>query len=614
MPQSKKNTYGLSTSQIKDSQLFEVAWEVCNQVGGIHTVIKSKVESALSQWGQSRYCLIGPYVHKDVSAVFDPIDESDTLIGRAVNRMRSWGFEVHYGRWLVSGRPKVVLLNPNFGLDNLGNLKKSLWESHYIPSGDGDHLIDQVLSLGQQIAVFFKALHEENHDHKNLIGHFHEWMVGTVIPELRREDIPITTVFTTHATILGRYLAMNDPEFYTNLVNGTYDWQSEATHFNIESQVAIERAAAHGAHIFTTVSEVTARECEYLVGRKVDCVLPNGINIEKFEALHEFQNLHRTYKQKIDQFVMGHFFQSYSFDLDNTLYFFTSGRYEYKNKGFDLTLEALARLNHRLKEMNSDKTIVFFFITKRPYYSINAECLHSRAVMQEIRQICDDIEEQVGNRLFYMATSQQKNQLPHMQEMVDESLRLKLRRTVQAWRSDKLPSVVTHNLVDDHKDEILNFIRSSGLINRPEDRVKIVYHPDFVSSMNPLFGMDYSQFVRGCHMGVFPSYYEPWGYTPLECVASGIPAVTSDLSGFGDFVLNHLEQNDYAGIYVNNRKHGNYHNSADDLTDTLFKFTQKDRRERIALRNSVEESSTHFDWESLSRFYGNAYHMALERS
>jgi glycogen(starch) synthase len=436
-------------------------------------------------------------------------------------------------------------------------------------------------------------------------------MAAVPIPPIRRQQLPMTTVFTTHATMLGRYLAQNDPLFYEYLP--FYDWEKEARHFNIDARVRIERAAAHGSHVFTTVSDVTNEECKHLLGRSCDAILPNGINIERFEALHEFQNLHLRYKKKIHQFVMGHFFQSYSFDLDNTLYFFTSGRYEYQNKGYDLTLEALARLNWKLKQANSPMTVVTFFITKQPYHSVNPEVLHSRAVMEEVRQTCDLIQRRVGEMLFHAAASSFDHRMPDLNQFVDEGLRIRLRRTLQSWKSHELPRIVTHNLMNDGEDAILNFMRSANLVNDASDRVKVIYHPDFISATNPLFGMDYGHFVRGCHMGIFPSYYEPWGYTPLECTASGVPAVTSDLSGFGDYVLKSMSDHNERGIFVINRRHGDYHRSAEQLADLLFNFVTLSRRDRISQRNIVESSSVFFDWEYLAAHYEEAYKIALER-
>ncbi len=599
----------ITKKETERSLLVEVAWEVCNQIGGIYTVIRSKVPNMVERWG-SNYVLVGPAVHPNVSAVFDPLDDYDDPVGQAVLKMRENGYEVSYGHWLVAGRPKVVLFNPFNMYGRLGDYKFDLWNKHGIGTPGEDDLINQVISFGYQTKEFFAHLSREMPEGKHVMGHFHEWMAGIPIPLIRRDNLPVATVFTTHATMLGRYLAMNDPLFYEYMP--FYNWEHEAKHFNIDPQVRIERAAAHGSHIFTTVSEVTAEECKHLLGRKTDLILPNGIEIERFEALHEFQNLHLEYKQKIHQFVMGHFFQSYSFDLDKTLYFFTSGRYEYRNKGFDITLEALARLNWRLKEENVPINVVMFFITKRPFRSINPRVLHSRAVMEEIRETCEAIQKQVGQRLFYAAATSSDHRLPDLNNFVDDYMRLRLRRTLQSWKSKTLPFIVTHDLYDDQKDEVLNFMRSANLVNNVSDRVKMVYHPDFISPTNPLFGMEYGQFVRGCHLGIFPSYYEPWGYTPLECVASGVPTMTSDLSGFGDYVLNSMKDYEERGIYVVKRRQGSYERSAAELADMLFRFVQMSRRDRIAQRNRVESTSVYFDWQLLASHYDDAHMAALK--
>jgi glycogen(starch) synthase len=589
--------------------LVETAWEVCNQVGGIYTVIRSKLPVITKSWG-SDYCLIGPYIHPDVTARFEPTDEYDNPFGKVVLKMREMGYEVHFGRWLVSGRPLVVLFDPRKLTDRLGDAKYRLWEHHQIGTPHDDSMIDQVVLFGELIRLYFSLLaDQESASGTQIIGHFHEWMAGTAIPDLRRENVNIRIVFTTHATLLGRYLAMNDPGFYGNLP--FYDWQKEAAHFNIEPSVRIERAAAHGAHVLTTVSELTANECEYLLGRKAQVILPNGLNINRFAVVHEVQNLHHKFKTRINEFVMGHFFQSYHFDLNNTLYFFTSGRYEYKNKGYDLTLEALRRLNERLKQAGSDLTIVMFFITKRPFYSINPDVLHSRAVMLEIRQTCDIIVDYVRENFFNSAASGSSLKMPDLNEFVPENWRLRLRRNLQSWKSDGLPSVITHNLVDDSTDEILGFLRSANLVNHPSDRVKVVYHPDFLSPTNPFFGIEYGEFVRGCHLGIFPSYYEPWGYTPVECLASGVPAITSDLAGFGNYLLHNLPEAEGNAIRVVERHHKSFDEAAEELTDKMFDFVLQKQRDRISQRYVAEKLSMQFDWEHLISHYETAYEAAL---
>jgi glycogen(starch) synthase len=503
------------------------------------------------------------------------------------------------------------LFNPHvIEAKTLNVVKYLLWKNHGISMPPDNPLINDVVSLAFQVKMFLDELMALIEPERPVIAHFHEWMAGLPILDIRRENMRIKTIFTTHATQLGRHLAINSPMFYAHLP--FFKWEEEARKFNIETEVRIEFACANKAHLLTTVSAVTARECKHLLKRNPEYILPNGLNIERFEALFEFQNLHATYKDEIHQFVMGHFFQSYSFDLDKTMYFFTSGRYEFKNKGFDLTLEALYRLNRRLKAENADVTVVMFFVTRRDFTHIRPEVLQSRAVMEEIRQTCMAIERQVGKRLFLESTVREDHRLPNLSDFVDDYWKLRYRRIIQSWKSKKNPEVLTHQLVDEEHDEIYQFLKSRNMLNHAEDKVKIVYHPDFINSSNPLFAMEYNQFVRGCNLGIFPSYYEPWGYTPLECMASGIPAVTSDLSGFGDYLLHHLPQHEDYGLHVIERGKRTFDYSANQLMEVMYNFLQQSRRERMMQRNNVENNSGIFDWLNLISYYQEAYQGLLK--
>jgi glycogen(starch) synthase len=597
-------------STSKRKLLLEVAWEVCNQVGGIYTVIRSKVPAMVEKWDDN-YVALGPYFPQKAAAEFEPIVDSDeTEIGQTVSKMRQMGYRVEYGYWLITGRPRVVLFDIySMPVQQLNEIKGRLWRDHKLPTLNVEDLVNQTIVFGDMVRQFMTILAENHARRVDFVAHFHEWMASTGLPDLRKDNVRIATVFTTHATMLGRYLAQNEAGFYGKLP--FFDWLREAQHYGIETQATIERLAALQAHVFTTVSDVTARECEVFLGRNPDLVLPNGLNVTRFAATHEFQNLHVRYKDKIHEFIMGHFFQSYSFDLDKTLYFFTSGRFEFSNKGYDLTLEALARLNYRMKQEEMDMTVVMFLVTRQPYTSINPDVLHSRALLDEIHETCENIEKQVGERLFLAAASQNDTKIPDLNSFIDEYWRLRLRRTIQSWKTKTLPPFVTHNLVQE--DDMTRFIEQSNLVNNESDRVKIVYHPDFIASTNPLFGLDYSQFVRGCHLGVFPSYYEPWGYTPLECVVRGIPTVTSDQSGFGDFIMQIMRDYENRGIYVVNRRTNSFNEAADQLADMLYRFVRLSQRDRIQQRNRVENIAEIFDWHSLRSYYDTAHDLALKR-
>ena len=587
--------------------LVEVAWETCNQVGGIYTVLRSKAPTLTEAWGD-RYVLVGPYQPGSAAIEFEA-ESPEGPIGQAVEQLRGEGLGVHYGRWLVTGRPRLVLLNYLDVFSYLHDVKYRLWDEHHIATPADDELINNAVAFGEACRRFLTILAECDAGQHRLVAHFHEWMSGAAIPMLRRQCWPGATVFTTHATVLGRFLAMSGRGYYGKLPH--YDPDREAAAFNVEPQYRLERAAAHGAHVFTTVSDLTAQECQCLLGRRPDGLVPNGLNIRRFEALHELQNLHRIYKEKIHEFTVGHFFPSYSFDLDRTLYLFTSGRYEPRNKGMDVTIEALARLNHRLQQEATPVTVVAFIITNRPVNSINVTALNSRAILEEFRTATAKIGRQVGRKLFAAAVT---GTVPDLNMLADDYWLLRLRRAMHTWRRLLPPGIVTHDLVDDVHDQILNQLRAARLWNQQQNPVKVIYLPQFITPANPLVGLEYEQFVRGCHLGVFPSYYEPWGYTPLESIALGTPAVTSDLSGFGSYLHQILPDHDEHGLYVLRRRNVPDETVVAQLTDYLHRFVKLNRRQRIALRTNVEGFSVHFDWHHLAAYYREAHQLALDRS
>lgn len=590
---------------------FEVSTEVCNQVGGIYQVIRSKAPTMVQRWGE-RYCLIGPYVERQASLEFEASPPSGPW-QRLVEALAQDRLRVHHGYWMVSGRPRALLLEHQLPPSRLDQIKYLMWEHHGITMPPGDWAIDLSVSFGDAVLRLLRkasTIWPWNIDRglPRILAHFHEWLGGLAIAEVRRERLPVATVFTTHATLLGRYIASNDERFYDHLPG--LDQEYEAKKYLVEAPHRIERACAHGAHVFTTVSSITGEECATLLGRKPDLLLPNGINIGQYDVMHEFQTMHAEYKERIHRFVMGHFYPSYSFDLERTLYVFTSGRFEPRNKGFDLCLEAMARLNAQLKAFGIPTTVVFFIVTKKPTRSIHPLVLEKRGVLNELREVCREIMERVGEGLFPRAA---KGERVNIDEMVDPYWAMRYRRTQQALKSSGLPPVVTHVMDDDATDPILVHLRHLQLFNRPEDPVKVVYHPDFISPTSPLWGLDYDQFVRGCHVGIFPSAYEPWGYTPLECIAMGVPAITSDLAGFGRYVDEQMSGHDTWGLHVLKRRGRGFHDSAADLARWLLAFCRLERRGRIDLRNEVERHAAEFDWSRLGRWYHQAHDLAVER-
>ena len=432
------------------------------------------------------------------------------------------------------------------------------------------------------------------------------------LPLTKRRRIDVTTIFTTHATLLGRYLCAGNVDFYNNLQ--WFDVDAEAGKRGIYHRYCIERAAAHSADVFTTVSHITAYESEHLLKRKPDGVLPNGLNVKKFSATHEFQNLHETHKARIHDFVRGHFYGHNDFDPDKTLYMFTAGRYEYRNKGVDMFIESLARLNWRLKSANSDMTVVAFIIMPAQTSSLTVEALKGQAVIKSLRDTIKVIEDNVGKKLFERSLLWHEGaQLPEDKELLTPQDKIMLRRRLFAMKRHNLPPVVTHNMANDAEDPILNQIRRCQLFNHPSDRVKVIFHPEFLNSANPVLPMDYDDFVRGTHMGVFSSYYEPWGYTPAECTVMGIPSITTNLSGFGCYMEELIENAADYGIYIVDRRTKGVDDSVNQLTEYMYEFTTKSKRQRINQRNRTERLSDLLDWKRMGLEYVKARQLALRR-
>ncbi|XP_040571396.1 glycogen [starch] synthase [Lepeophtheirus salmonis] len=590
---------------------FECAWEVANKVGGIYTVIRSKTGVTVSELGD-QYALLGPYIeHKAKQEIEEQEFELHHPLGQAVEQMRERGYVLHTGRWLVDGNPQVILFDIGSAAFKLNDIKQDLFEKAGIGIPHSDAETNDITIFGNMVAEFLGSFHYWSQGYADvpphIVAHFHEWMSGVGLIFSRLWKLEIATVFTTHATLLGRMLCAGSTDFYNNL--SKFDLDEEAGKRGFYHRYCLERAAASLSDCFTTVSDITSVEAEYLIQRKPDIITPNGLNVTR--DLHEFQNLHAISKNKINDFVRGHFYGHFDFDLDKTLYLFSAGRYEFINKGVDIFIESLARLNFMLQQSGTDRTIVVFLIFPAMNKGFNVESLRGHAVTKALKDTIDKVQKEIGERMFDICS---KGHLPESDDLLFKSDIVRLKRCVYAAETAGTPPITTHNIVNDADDSIINAIRRCKLFNNKSDRVKIIFHPEFLSSTNPLFGLDYNEFVRGCHLGVFPSYYEPWGYTPAECTIMGIPSITTNLSGFGCFMEEHVVDPQSYGIYVVDRRHKGLDESINDLSNFIYEFSRMNRRQRIIMRNRTERLSDLLDWKSLGIYYRQARMIALKHT
>ncbi|WP_159471375.1 glycogen/starch synthase [Dyadobacter sp. 3J3] len=591
--------------------LFEVAWEICNQVGGIYTFIKSKIPAVMDV-REDNYYLIGPYFPDTSKLDFKSVVVTgECPVGKTILLMRDMGYEIHLGYWLLeSSRPLVILFNPDSHLPNLNQVKAKLWNDHQISSLRADVLTDKVLAFGEIIRIFFTTLRNFSNDDQDLIAHFHEWMSASCLPQLHDDKIKIATVFTAHATVFGRYLAPNEYDYYNKL--STYDLDEKAAHYNIEAQTGIEKAAAQHANVLTTVSAQCAKECELFLGRYPDSILPNGLNFkQKFP--HESFSQHQKYRSMIDEFVKGLFFPSYHFNTEKTLYFFTSGRYEYRNKGFDITLKAIEQFKEKLQEMDSDITVILFIVSPRPHYSVKANAMEARSRYQHMQKLCRKISSKLGPRIYASVTHDGGSTLPDINKLLDDELLQDWKKTVAGFKQKQLPAVATHHLI--HEDEITDFCRAAGFDNSKNSAVKVVYHNDFIERATSLLGIDYAEFISGCHLGIFPDLYQPWGYAPMESVVLGTPTIISNHSGFGQFIQDNVPDYEDKDIYMLDRKFQSDEAAVYQLSEMLYDFTINFVNNQFIPRSSVKDTAIeNLCWSEIQPRYEENYNMAMMRS
>uniref|UniRef100_A0A8C3BLD4 Glycogen [starch] synthase n=1 Tax=Cairina moschata TaxID=8855 RepID=A0A8C3BLD4_CAIMO len=459
------------------------------------------------------------------------------------------GLQVHFGRWLIEGSPAVVLLDVGATAWSLERWKGELWESCAIGIPWYDREANDAVLFGFLVAWFLGEFAAQSEGRPFIVGHFHEWLAGLGLVLSRARRLPVATIFTTHATLLGRYLCAGSffggsVRFFLGLL-GFF-----ASAFFWGGSVGLR-----GAFWGRGAARDAPPRCRHL-----------------------------------------------DFDLDKTLFFFIAGRYEFSNKGADIFLEALARLNYLLRVNGSETTVVAFFIMPARTNNFNVESLKGQAVRKQLWDTANTVKEKFGKKLYESLL------------MLDREDFTMMKRAIFATQRQSFPPVCTHNMLDDATDPILTTIRRIGLFNSSNDRVKIIFHPEFLSSTSPLLPVDYEEFVRGCHLGVFPSYYEPWGYTPAECTVMGIPSVSTNLSGFGCFMEEHIADPSAYGIYIVDRRFRAPEESCAQLTAFLYGFCQQSRRQRIVQRNRTERLSDLLDWKYLGRYYTSARRMALAKA
>ena len=543
--------------QLLPDYIFESSWEVCNKVGGIYTVLSTRAKT-LQEALQDKIVFIGPDFWKEQESPY--FKEDKTLFANWQSEANKQGLKVRVGRWTVPGEPIAILVDFNPYFEKKDEIYGWLWEHYQVDSlhAYGDY--DEASMFSYAAALVVESFYNYYLDlSKKVIYHANEWMCGLGALYINNKLPQIGTIFTTHATSIGRSIAGNMKPLYDYLF--AYNGDQMAGELNMQSKHSIEKQTAHFVDCFTTVSDITAKECVELLDKPVDVVLPNGFDDSFVPSAQTFSRKRKVARKKmldIANALLGE-------DLgDDTLLISTSGRYEFRNKGIDVFVEAMNRL---LRDRDLKKKVVAFI-----------------EVPGWVGEPRKDLQERLK--------SGQKYDTP-----LD------------------VPQV-THWLHNMSHDNVLGMMKYYDMHNRQDEKVKVIFLPCYLDGKDGIVNLTYYDIVLGNDLCIYPSYYEPWGYTPLEAVAFKVPCITTDLAGFGLWAntvfgkYGEIED----GVKVIHRTDYNYSEVADNIKDTVAAYSTMDKKQIDACRKHAGELSKKALWNEFIKYYYEAYDIALTKA
>lgn len=537
--------------------LFESSWEVCNKVGGIYTVLSTKAHT-LQRSFKDKLIFIGPDVWADTNAP-DFIEEDVLFADWKTYTKTTENLRVKVGRWNVPGTPPVILVDFKPFFKERDSFFFSMWESFRVDSihayGDYDESCIFAYAVGKVIESFYHFYKLEN---KKVAALFNEWMLGMGALYIKKQLPAVATLFTTHATSIGRSIAGNNKALYAYMDG--YNGDQMAGELNMEAKHSLEKQTALHVDCFTTVSDITARECKQLLDKAPDIVTPNGFEPNFVPSDKEYDKKRMAARRdllNVAEKLLGCPISPDAFLVS------TSGRYEYRNKGIDVFIEAMNRVRT------------------------------SGRLQREVVA-------------FIMVPAWVRDARADLKEVIDKNI-----RTTSLMQ---MP-FVTHWLNQMEQDKVLNYISHAGFTNSATDKLKIIFVPCYLDGRDGILNKLYYDLLIGMDATVYPSYYEPWGYTPLESIAFGIPTITTDLAGFGLWAKKHVTGNNISeGVAVVNRDDFNYFEVADAITSSILALAGKDKKEMAEIRKRSFCLAAKAEWSKFIVYYEEAFRIALEHA
>jgi len=543
------------TKQIAPDYLFESSWEVCNKVGGIYTVLSTRAKT-LQTLFPDRIIFVGPDLWKE-SDNPDFIENKTLLKAWKKHAMENENLNVRIGRWNIPGKPIVVLVDFQSYYPIKNSLYFEMWEKFGVDSiaayGDYDESCMFAYATGLVIESLYHYLQLSG---KNVIAHLNEWMLGMAALYLLDRVPAIATVFTTHATSIGRSICGNNKPLYEQFTN--YSGDQMARELNMEAKHSLEKQTAAHVDCFTTVSELTAVECRQLLYKRPDVVTPNGFEPHFVPAGDDYHSKRKAAREALIRVANRLTGEPVP---DDALLVAISGRYEYKNKGIDVFIEAM----NRVRMENPPKPVVALIL-------VPAWINGPRADLQNLLRKKTPVQSPLPNPYY------------------------------------------THDLNFPEEDKVCRYLLYLDFTNRQSRSTKLLFVPSYLQGNDGIFNLPYYDLLIGMDLTVFPSYYEPWGYTPLESIAFGVPTITSNLAGFGLWArAEGAERADWEkGVKIVERTDTNYFDVAEEIKEIIVNFSGLSPERVHSIREAALALSQKADWSHFIEYYLKAYTIAFE--
>ena len=536
---------------IKPDYLFEVSWEVCNKVGGIYTVVATKSLYLRSEYNR-HHIMVGPDVWMDTDSNPDFI-EDPSLYRAWKSQAAAEGLRVRIGRWNVPGKPTAILVDFKQFLTRQDEILTEFWKRFGVDSLTGNWDYRESALFGYAAGRVIESFYNYNLEASDkVVAQFHEWMTGTGLLYLKSVNVPVATVFTTHATVIGRCIAGNHLPLYDGIMN--YNSDEMARRFNVVARHSLEKKAAQHSDIFTTVSDITAQECRQFLGRAVDVVTPNGFEPSFTPSTdEEYEQKRAVARKKLMDVASAMCGETVP---ENAVLVGIGGRYEWKNKGIDVFIDALDKVNKM---------------------DFKGKCVHA----------------------FIM--------IPSGHNGPDKQLVAKL-----AGNGSNYLTRTSHYLINPEYDNITRRLNDLQFNNAIGDKVKVYFVPSYLNGNDGIFDLSYYDLLVGLDLTLFPSYYEPWGYTPLESLAFSVPTLTTTLAGFGLWVRKYYGKK-HPGITVLDRSDSNYFEVVDGVAERVKEIATIHKETRRKYMQNAKDVSEIALWSNNIVYYKEAYSGALEK-